>query len=121
MVDSLPGVATGDRNAATRYGAEEISKIFRLAEEGHSNREISKLMVTHESYVSAILHGRVRKDLVGDRAKAIPDRRSKVSDQQVQELRRLYRTGTYTQTELAKMFRVSPSYVSMVARGLCRL
>lgn len=41
----------------------------------------------------------------------------KLSDEDVKEIKRLYATGDYTQYEIADMFRVDQSTVSLLTRG----
>ena len=41
----------------------------------------------------------------------------KLSDEDVKEIKRLYATGDYTQYEIADMFRVDQSTVSLLIRG----
>lgn len=60
-------------------------------------------------------------DMIAKNRHAVGEKngRSKLSENQVRRIRRLYRSGRFTQKQLGNMFSVSRSNISRITRGEC--
>ncbi|WFG54200.1 putative HNH endonuclease [Myxococcus phage Mx9] len=122
-----PLTSSGELSGNAKLTAEQVLEIRkRLASGGAGCRRLAKEYGVASTVISRIMKGEIWTSVSGPVAgidyerpkyQGTAVRNVRLTEEQVSELRRLYATGEYSQSELGKQFNVSPNTVHVAVRG----
>lgn len=107
------GRRDGVSNAGSRHRTpEEVEEVKRLHAEGRSFSDIARRLGGTRQSAAKIVRGESYQN-AGRRKSSL----TKLSDNQVRELRSLYASGDYSQQDLANKFGIHQTAASLIIRG----
>lgn len=94
----------------------QVRDIRLRHQNGEKQADLAKEVGCSKGHMSRLVRGLIRKDAGGPVSEKYHSNR-KFSDEEVQEIRDMYRSGKGTQKDIAKKFQCSTGYISSVVNG----
>lgn len=108
------------RKAASHHDDSVRAEVVARYLSGETQHSIARVTGLQQSEVSRLVAGAAPPDRARMRASGQNNGRAKLTDMQVEEIRRTYATGESSQRDLAKKFDVTQSLISLIVSGKIR-